>query len=69
MHRKVEAIMAENDERIKHYPDIFFDPLASIEIRRFVGALSQFLDKFEIVVRSVYCGTTEGKEVAIILGP
>jgi hypothetical protein len=42
---KVDRIVAEQQERIRGYPEIPFHPVASEELRRLVGALGELEDK------------------------
>ncbi len=55
--RRMQEIMAANDARIAHYADTFFHPLATLECRRIVGALSGLFPEIENDLRYVFQGT------------
>lgn len=55
--RKLEDMVAENDKLIAAYPDNFFDPLASTEIRKLVGAITDFFPPAEEIARLLFRGT------------
>lgn len=55
--RKLEEMVAENDKLISKYPDNFFDPLASAEIRKLVGAITNFFPPAEEISRLLFRGT------------
>jgi hypothetical protein len=65
---RVENILSENDGKIKKYPEKFFDPAASHEIRRLVGAVSQWMDEFYPVVKILFRGTPEWAEIQEKIG-
>jgi hypothetical protein len=44
--KKVDRIVAEQQERIREYPEIPFHPVASEELRRLVGALGELEDRY-----------------------
>lgn len=51
LHRRMEAIMDANNEKIRKYPDSGFDPRASFEIRHMAGAIEEVLPLIEYVAR------------------
>ncbi|HRP69115.1 MAG TPA: hypothetical protein PLY93_06255 [Turneriella sp.] len=59
----MRAIMAENDARIEHYEDTFFHPLATLECRRIVSAVSSLFPEVEEELRYVYQGRKEWQEM------
>ncbi|MDH5720820.1 MAG: hypothetical protein OEZ13_09435 [Spirochaetia bacterium] len=68
LNKKLEEIMAANNELIEKYPDRFIDNLASYEIRKFSGAISEFIDNNYPVIRAVLRGTIYWNELEAIFG-
>ena len=62
----VNQLMAKNEAKIKKYPDSFFDPFASLEMRYFIGAISQFYEKFFLSCRYVLRGSPEWMDLSAI---
>ncbi len=59
----INQIIEKNEKNIKRYPDSFFDPSASYEMRYLVGGISQFYQRFF----STACSTFKGTHDWIIL--
>lgn len=53
---KVDRIMADNEAKIENYPEIFFHPAASYEMRKIVGAITDWLHYNYPVVKSLFRG-------------
>ncbi|MBV6492278.1 MAG: hypothetical protein LDLANPLL_00271 [Turneriella sp.] len=60
---RMREIMAENDARIAHYEDTFFHPLATLECRRIVSAISSLFPEAEEDLRYVFQGRKEWQEM------
>lgn len=52
LNRKVEEIMAANEEKIRRYKDNFFDPRISFEMRYLTGAITELYPKLEKILRA-----------------
>ncbi|MCS6983815.1 MAG: hypothetical protein NZM25_01635 [Leptospiraceae bacterium] len=50
INRRVEEIMAANEERIRSYPDNFFDPRISFEMRYLTGATTRLFPRLQKVI-------------------
>jgi len=64
---RMREIMAANDALIAHYPDVFFHPLATLECRRLVGAVSNLFPDIESELRYVFQGRKEWGEIRFYL--
>ncbi|MBN8219595.1 MAG: hypothetical protein J0L53_01655 [Spirochaetes bacterium] len=64
---RMREIMAANDALIAHYPDVFFHPLATLECRRIVGAVSNLFPEIEEELRYVFQGRKEWGEIKFYL--
>lgn len=64
---RLRAIMEANDARIAHYPDAFFHPMATLECRRIVGAISNLFPEIENELRYVFQGRKEWGEIKFYL--
>jgi hypothetical protein len=64
---RLREIMEANDARIAHYPDTFFHPLATLECRRLVGAISNLFPDIENELRYVFQGRKEWGELKFYL--
>jgi len=64
---KVDDMILKNEEKIKQYPDAFFDPNASFEIRYFIGSITEFIDKNFDIISFILRGTNEWKNIKNIL--
>ena len=53
----INQIIEKNEKNIKRYPDSFFDPNASYEMRYLVGGISQFYQRFFLTTSSIFKGT------------
>jgi len=60
---RMREIMAANDAMIAHYPDVFFHPLATLECRRIVGAISNLFPEIDVDLRYVFQGRKEWAEI------
>ncbi|MBS0616655.1 MAG: hypothetical protein JSR44_00590 [Spirochaetes bacterium] len=60
---RMREIMDANDALIAHYPDVFFHPLATLECRRIVGAISNLFPEIENELRYVFQGRREWSEI------
>lgn len=60
---RMREIMEANDARIAHYPDVFFHPLATLECRRIVGAISNLFPDIDADLRYVFQGRKEWNEI------
>lgn len=66
--KQVNEIMAENDARLAKYPDIFFDTAASMEIRRLVGAITQWYQDNYMVLKIILRGSDLWSELSRHIG-
>jgi len=64
---RMREIMAANDAKIAHYPDVFFHPLATLECRRIVGAVSNLFPDIDNELRYVFQGRKEWNEIRFYL--
>lgn len=64
---RMREIMAANDALIAHYPDVFFHPLATLECRRLVGAVSNLFPEIDADLRYVFQGRKEWGEISFYL--
>lgn len=64
---RLREIMEANDALIAHYPDVFFHPLATLECRRVVGAISNLFPEIETDLRYVFQGRKEWGEISFYL--
>lgn len=60
---RMREIMEANDALIAHYPDTFFHPMASLECRRMVGAISGLFPDIETELRYVFQGRKEWGDI------
>lgn len=60
---RMREIMEANDALIAHYPDVFFHPLATLECRRIVGAISNLFPDIDAELRYVFQGRKEWNEI------
>ncbi len=64
---RMREIMEANDALIAHYPDVFFHPMATLECRRVVGAISNLFPEIEDELRYVFQGRKEWGEIKFYL--
>jgi len=64
----VNKIISENDKRVLQYPDAFFDPIASSEMRRLVGAVTRFINHYFPVVEILFKGGEAWKDIKEVYG-
>ncbi len=64
---RMREIMAANDALIAHYPDTFFHPMATLECRRIVGAITNLFPEIEHELRYVFQGRKEWQEIKFLL--
>lgn len=64
---RMREIMEANDALISHYPDVFFHPLATLECRRIVGAVSNLFPEIDDELRYVFQGRKEWGEIKFYL--
>lgn len=64
---RMREIMEANDALIAHYPDAFFHPMASLECRRMVGAISGLFPEVETELRYAFQGRKEWGEIKFYL--
>jgi hypothetical protein len=64
---RMREIMEANDALIAHYPDVFFHPLATLECRRIVGAVSNLFPAIDDELRYVFQGRKEWVEIKFYL--
>lgn len=64
---RMREIMEANDALIAHYPDAFFHPLATLECRRIVGAISNLFPAIDDDLRYVFQGRKEWAEIKFLL--
>ena len=57
----MNSIIDSNEDKIKKYPDIFFNPVASLEMRYFFGAITEFYNKFYYSLAGVFDGLPENE--------
>lgn len=60
---RMREIMEANDALIAHYPDTFFHPMATLECRRLVGAVSNLFPEIDNELRYVFQGRKEWGEM------
>ena len=65
---RLDKMMQENEAKIAKYPDVFFDPNASKEIRHFTGAVTSFVDTYGLILRKQLGGALNGRDLFNILG-
>ena len=66
--KQVDEIMAHNDARLSKYPDVFFDPAASMEIRRLVGAITTWYEHNFMVLKTLLRGSDLWSELSRHIG-
>lgn len=64
---RMREIMEANDALIAHYPDVFFHPMATLECRRIVGAISNLFPDIESELRYIFQGRREWNEIKFYL--
>ena len=64
----VNRIIEKNKNKIEQYPDSFFDPNASYEMRHLVGAISQFHQHFFLTAQHIFGGTHDGINLSSLFG-
>lgn len=64
---RMREIMEANDALIAHYPDTFFHPMATLECRRIVGAVSNLFPEIDNELRYVFQGRKEWGEIKFYL--
>lgn len=64
---RMREIMEANDALIAHYPDTFFHPMATLECRRIVGAVSNLFPEIDNELRYVFQGRKEWSEIKFYL--
>lgn len=64
---QMRKIMEANDALIAHYPDVFFHPLASLECRRIVGAVSNLFPEISDELRYIFQGRRQWVEIQFYL--
>jgi hypothetical protein len=64
---RMREIMEANDALIAHYPDVFFHPMATLECRRIVGAISSLFPEIDTELRYVFQGRKEWNEITFYL--
>lgn len=64
---RLREIMEANDARIAHYPDTFFHPMATLECRRIVGAISNLFPAIADELRYVFQGRKQWDEIRFYL--
>jgi len=67
MHSRMNEILAANEEKIQKYSDIMFDPHASVEIRRLVGAITEFTDKYSAILKNSFGGSLESNDLFAVM--
>ncbi len=60
---RVERIIAENDAKIEKYPDAYFNPAASYEIRKITGAITQWIHFSYPVIKHMFRGSDHWDEI------
>ncbi len=63
VHRRVEEIMAANSALIEKYPDNFFDPRASYEMRRLTGAITELFPLIEYTMTQFARGSKHWRQI------
>ncbi|MES0489617.1 MAG: hypothetical protein ABUK01_06485 [Leptospirales bacterium] len=66
--QRAEAMMAANDALLDKYKDIFFDPAASHEIRRLVGAITEWVKYYYPVIEYLLRGTSSWETINQLTG-
>ena len=66
--KRVEDMMAANDALLDKYDDVFFDPAASHEIRRLVGAITKWVKYYYPVIESLLRGTSSWETINQLTG-
>jgi len=65
---RIDAILEKNLEKIKKYRDSFFDPAASIEVRKMVGAVSDWYTMAFPLIKYLFRGGDAWPEIMVIEG-
>jgi len=57
LNQKIDDMISANEEKVKEYPDYFFDPRASVLMRFFTGAINQFWKQWHEMLVYTFKGT------------
>ncbi|RME89103.1 MAG: hypothetical protein D6767_09015 [Candidatus Hydrogenedentota bacterium] len=63
-HEKAAKIMRENLEKIQKYPKLTFSQAATEEIMHFVGAITEFMNRYHNILTFLFRGKPEWKEMS-----
>ncbi|MDH4262015.1 MAG: hypothetical protein OEV78_03110 [Spirochaetia bacterium] len=63
---RIEAILEKNLEKIKKYRDSFFDPSVSIEVRKMVGAISDWYKGSFPLIKYLFRGAEIWSELSVL---
>jgi len=63
---KIDAILEKNLEKIKKYRESYFDPIASVEVRKMVGAISDWYEEASELIKHMFRGSECWKELTSI---
>lgn len=67
-HERMGKIMRENLEKIQKYPAIRFSSAASEEIQHFVGAITEFMNRYYDILTHLFRGKPEWPKMSEKLG-
>ena len=65
---RLDKMLAKNEAKIKKYPVCFFDPFSSVEMRHFVGAITDFYKSFYNASECVIRGNPIWNDMAPLFG-
>ncbi|MDH4199344.1 MAG: hypothetical protein OEV66_03100 [Spirochaetia bacterium] len=60
---RINAILDSHTQKIRKYKDIFFDPVASVEVRKMVGAITDWYDNGLPLIKYLYRGAEVWNEI------
>jgi hypothetical protein len=63
---KIDAILEKNLEKIKKYRESYFDPAASVEVRKMVGAVSDWYEISIPLIKHLYRGSDIWNDISIL---
>jgi hypothetical protein len=63
---RMDAILEKNLEKIKKYRDSFFDPAASVEVRKMIGAISDWFKISFPLIKYIFRGAEVWKDIGVV---
>lgn len=59
INKRFDEMIEKNEALVKKYPEVFFHPGAPVEVRHFVGAITNWYDTFVPLLSAVFKGTPD----------